>query len=91
MRTAGIFYVSWNLLCKSNANSTAVEFVRVLPLFCGGRKVLQEIAIFRDWSFELKVVGKPVSKEITNSLEKAETKKSFFRHTVWYCFSSLYL
>ena len=39
--------------------------------------MLQEIAIFRDWSFELKVMGKPVSKEITNSLEKAESKKSF--------------
>lgn len=52
--------------------------------------MLQEIAIFRDWSFELKVMGKPVSKEITNSLEKAESKKSFL-DTLFRNASDLYI
>ena len=61
---------------KSNVSANAVEFIRVVPLVCNDRKVLQEVAIFKDWSFELKVVGKIVSKENIDNIVSELSKKS---------------
>ena len=54
----------------------AVEFVRVTPVLCNDRKVLQEVVIFKDWSFELTVMGKIVSKENIDSIVSELSKKS---------------
>ena len=40
---------------KSSVSANAVEFIRVVTVLCNGRKVLQEVVIFKDWSFERKL------------------------------------
>lgn len=61
---------------KSGVSANAVEFVRVVPFLCNDRKVLQEVVIFKDWSFELKVMGKIVSKETIDNIVSEFSKKS---------------
>ena len=77
---------SWNELCeqyqfpgwfKTTTNENEVVFLRVLPVSCEGRKVVQEIRIFRDWTFEMKVMGKTVPKENIGSVAiSVDSKKS---------------
>ena len=61
---------------KSSFSANAVEFIRVVPALCNERKVLQEVVIFKDWSFELKVMGKIVSKEKIDNVVSELSKKS---------------
>jgi len=50
---------------KSSVSADAAEFIRVVP----------EVAIFKDWSFELKVMGKIVSKENIDSIASELSNK----------------
>ena len=81
----GTSFLSWSFVAinyshpewlKSSVSANAVEFVRVVPLLCNNRKVLQEVVIFKDWSFELKVMGKIVSKENIDNIVSELSKKS---------------
>lgn len=78
-------FPSWSFLAtnyshpewlKSSLSANAIEFIRVVPLLCNDRKVLQEVVIFNDWTFELKVMGRIVSKENIDNIVSELSKKS---------------
>ena len=91
---------SWNELCeqyqfpgwfKTTTNENEVAFLRVLSVSCEGRKVVQEIRIFRDWTLEMKVMGKTVPKENIGSVViSVDSKKSSLDHrkVISYCLTS---